>query len=372
VPLRKLTLPASRLWLAIAGLLVVTLLFPGLVPNGVNRLFQPTHDIPAYNLTRLDVSWSPAEPEVGDDVGITVRTAGLEPAGVELHVLDAHGNAIDRFAMIAEDATTYTSRLRTLREALRFTCVVNGRRSRVFTITPKPKAPAPADADKPTPEDQPVADGRTVRRESQTDDAGAGAIAERFEALRDRLTDLAEQLEATSPGDAAALQELQDAIASVLKDAESLSDQAEALAGDGTPAGLADALREMAQRLSNMSLASAPAPPAAEASPVDPAAADRWLDQAAEAAERDEQSVAQGLGTIASATDSGTSNREGPDAQRMPGEPSAGGQYEADLGRIDSGNLPAATLRQVPARYRNHVAAYFRQLAEDPPTPEQP
>lgn len=371
LPTRLLGRPVSRLWLVLVVFLVLTLLFPGLVPSGLHRLIQPAAPLPAYNLTRLNVSWSPADPVYGTDVSLTVNTKGLKPAGVDLLLLDHKGAAADPFALTRRADDRYVGVLRNVREPIRFVLVVNGRRSAVYTITPK----AEEEPDAPPSEEQPaeadIPDGQTVRGHESQPSPESEALTDNLTGLLQQLASLIEQIEQARAGDAQELAALRDAINALLASAEQGAAQAEALAEAGVPYDLAQALDDLAQTLSAMGLGGVPTPPggASPGEPADPQAGQSWLDQVADAARQDERALAEGLGALESATESGTSNLGGDPSDPSPRDPSAVGRFEGDLNRIDSGNLPQATLRRVPARYRDHIAAYFRQLAQDPASP---
>lgn len=371
LPARLLGRPMSRLWLAAVGLLVMALLFPGIVPSGVHRLIQPTAPLPAYNLTRLEVSWSPAAPAYGADISLIVNTQGLKPAGVDILLLDRKGGIADQFALMPRDDDRFAGVLRNVREPIRFVLVVNGRRSAVYTITPQ----AEEDPEAPPSEEQPpeadIPDGQTVRGPESQPSPESEAFTDNLAGLLEQLASLVEQIEQAQAGDAQELAAVRDAIKELLESADLGAAQAEALTEAGVSEALADALSELEQKLSAMGLGGVPAPPggASPSDPADPQAAQSWLDQAAQAAREDEQALAEGLGALESASESGTSNLGGGPSDLSPRDPSATGRFEGDLNRIDSGNLPQAMLRQVPARYRDHIAAYFRQLAQDPASP---
>lgn len=366
-PVARLRQPASRLWLVVSGGVVLGLIFPGLLPIGGARLMMPMSQTPPFNLTTLVVYWTPAEPQRGQDVRVTVVPMGLTPKGVDMQLMGEGGAVTDTFAMTSIEDGQYRVVLRRVQEPIRFRLIVNDRPTRTYTIVPtEPIVPTPEDGDEdsanPTAGDDPGT-GTDTQPQAGGD---AAAWAAKAAGLVDRLEALLRQIEQADPGDAQAMRAVSQAIEQLLQDADALAGQAAPASADASSAALSDALRRLVDQLEAMRLrgvGEVPVPDDATAQ-EDAEAARRWLDQAEQAAREDQRNLAQGVGAWPNPTDSGTTNRDGGPADPTPNDPTATGQFDAASPDGGAGDLPEAVLRQVPARYRDHIAAYFRALAQ--------
>ncbi|MEM9021067.1 MAG: hypothetical protein AAGC44_10925 [Planctomycetota bacterium] len=359
-PADRLRLPASRLWLVMTGVLLIGLIFPGLLGTGAVRLLMPMGDTPPYNLTQLAVSWTPDDVGVGQDVSVRARPIGMPADSVQLEVLDPEQRVIDRIMMDQGDDGSFSVVLWSLREPIRFRLVVHDRPTRQYLITPAETLPLQRTESQ---DSNPTPDQGTQEQEKAPDGSDPGDAAkvrDRLRGLSDRLATLIEQLRQAEPSDPEALRKLEVEIEGLLDDAEALAEQA-ALASTSTDqSALRQALQGLSEALAAMRLSGLDAPPT-------DARGDeslRWLERASEAAEQDQRRLAEGAGAFDNAGDSGTSNREGGPADPSAGDPTASGRFDGTTAGGGKGALPQAILQRVPARYRDHIAAYFQELAE--------
>jgi len=361
-PVSLLRDAASRLWLVVAAGLVLGLIFPGLMTTGGARLLMPLSEVPPYNLTRLAVAWSPERPRADEDVVVRVLPSGLTPQRVEIEVVDVRGQATDRFAMTPVEGGRYEALLRSVREPIRFRLIVHGRPTHLYTLAPValPADRDPPDLDEPKDSTDQTAPGTEDKSPTGANDE-AKAWSTAVGALTEQLERLIEQIQQADPADASAMREVTEAIGQLLEDAELLAGQAGAASTTASSDALRDVLRRLAEQLAALQLQGLGEAPPPGAASVD--ASEQWLDQAERAAEIDLRELAQGAGEVDRATDSGTTNRDGGPADPSPRDPTATGQYDLTLPDGGAGILPASVLQQVPARYRDHVAAYFRELA---------
>lgn len=386
-PLWLLLGPLGWVWLAWVPWIVVAVVFPTLPGIGVARFVQPGADVPPFSLTTFKVGWSPEPVVFGGDVRVVATPGGLWPEETTLVLLDDKHRPIERRAMTRVDEA-YTLTLYALREPVTFHIEAHGRRTRRYTLTPTPPEPAEAAAPgdrtdpDPTAEDEgghlqpadPATDDEVNNGGTAETDPAVSGLMDQLGNLAADLADLAAQAEQAAQDGGTLPEGLAERIEALLDDAGGLADAMEAAGGaaDGEmPAELAEALGDLAAALRGLAIEGLPSAPAQEGGTAEPGSAQRWAEQAAQAARNDAARLAQGQGEAEAAIRSGLAQRNGGDAPGPFRDPAASGGYDELLGSGEDGVLPDALMQQVPPRYRDQTAAYFRRLAEDRDTTEE-
>lgn len=379
-PLGRLRRPGGWFALAAGAWLVFVIVMPAHALNLLARVMMPWADVPPFSLTQLEPKWSPAPPDAGDDVTLTVEPQGRMPESVQWIRLDELGEEAERFEMAGDARGGFSFVLRRVESPIDFRLEAYGRHTRTYTITPTPRAPVTSeptdDAQQDGPTDASEPDGsatfdpdKIARRdlEAHRDWPSLKADVQR---LIDALADAQSLAEAIDPSDVKAMQGLSDKLGQLTAAAERLAGEVTAMQGE-LPAEASALLDALADALTGMQSAALSAPPSttidAASGGGEPTSA-QWLEQAGDAARADQQRIGRGLGPSDQPSDSG-------DTSGQPGEgpsirdPSSEGTYDAANTSGDDGPLPDAAMQQVPASYRELVATYFDRLAEEQPEP---
>ncbi|MEM9415747.1 MAG: hypothetical protein AAGA29_09770 [Planctomycetota bacterium] len=374
-PLSLLRGPACWLGYAALGWLLLAFMMPTLPGRGLARLFMPGRDVAPYSVTSFEVVWEPSRPIAGDTVTVLALARGRAPEAVEFVLLDDAFEPIERRAMSAT-REGYALELADLRDAVTFHVEAFGRRTRRYTITPEPLPIVPDDnEDSQTgiPDGSPVQMPQDPGDAPPSDDAGSGLARQmgRLAELVGKLSRLADQAE-RSGEDAATSEAIEEALGQLSGDAAALGEELDA----GVPqadAGLAKALEQLAQALQSLEVAGlGPATPA-DSDSATQTAEQQWRDAAAQAARSDAARLARGIGEAQAAIASGHTSRPGGELPPDFRDPRATGGYDETVPSSEEGVLPDALMRQVPPRYREQTADYFRRLAQDAdPTEESP
>lgn len=150
VDLRRLRGSAA----AAGGALLLTALLAAAAPRFMwmeaQRFIDPDGNHAPYSPTIFEVTWTPSEPLVGDDVTLSVSLGGIIPRDVAIVVLDDQGRIEERLAPSAllddrsdlEDdraALRYVCELGPLRSPLRFFVEATTGRTRIYEIAPLPR-----------------------------------------------------------------------------------------------------------------------------------------------------------------------------------------------------------------------------------------
>lgn len=133
---------AGKVWrlslLTTITLLTVALLSPRLVAMGAMRYLDPMGDHPPYSRTTFDIQLQPDPALVGDDVEITVRTAGPAPDSVRLEIERLGREPGEETVSVGMSARTdgFNATLRDVREPVRIRAVGSTGLSAWLSIEP--------------------------------------------------------------------------------------------------------------------------------------------------------------------------------------------------------------------------------------------
>lgn len=371
-PLRLLLHPGSWLLQAVGLWLLLAIIVPSQVLAIASRVLMPWNHAPPFSLTQLAPQWTPAPPQAGDNVTVTVEPSGLEPESVAWVRLDERGDEAERFEMIADGQGGFRLVLKRVESPIEFKLEANGRYTRIYTITPTPREITATEESQGTAEDTPdVRDSATTfdpdkvaRRDLEAHRDWPGLKA-KLQKLLDELGDAERLAQSIDPADGEALANLADKLAELASQGKKIADAISEMQGD-LPAEAAALLEAMQTALANMQTAALPAPPdQASSAPGsgEPTPA-QWLKDASDAAKADQEQIGQGLGPSDQPTESGTFSGEpgdGPDLR----DPSATGTSTQQNLSGDDGPLPDSVMQQVPPSYRDFVSAYFEKLADE-------
>lgn len=361
------------LWAVAVAWMVVAVIQPGVVGQGLARVALPWADVPAFSLTRLVVTVEPGDGSeavmVGDDVRVTAAVSGVMPAEpATLVTLSGSAGAARRWTMREADEGRWVHTLRDLREPVRFRVEAGAAWSRAYVVRPMAARDEAEEAEE-------VAQPGTVEAVA---DAGADAtagdddMAAQVEALRAlmqqaaAIRDLAEAMAAASELDAATWQAMLEALRGEIEafagDAGALADELEAMAAslDEPMQSEAKAMADVLRGLALPAMAEMDLQPSGKAEGM-PA------NEVREAAEADRATLAERGAAMAAMADGRVSREEG--AGALPAawaDPAAEGTYDV---QIASGDVTPAQLRammeQAPPAYRTLVERYFRSLSEE-------
>lgn len=394
-PLRLLRRSAALLVVALLAWVVLAIIFPAQFGGMLARVLLPWGGAPPFSLTQLDPAWTPDEPTQGDDVTVSVQPEGVQPETVDFVRLDEQGNEAERFEMTADEQGGFSHTLAGIQSPIRFHLETRGRPTRDYTIDPRPKPqPAPGSApgsasgsDAESDSDQAPQDpGGTTTYDPQ---AAAELVRNahedwpelrgRIEALMKKLADARQRAEAMDPTDREALKVLEADLGALSDEADDLTGDVRAMHADLPPDAAATLGKLLAalEQMQSDALGACPNP-ASTGSPAqptdapgsDPGTADaaqtpqQWLDQVGQAAGADTRRLASGLGHSSVPTDSGTASGRPNGAAPDFTDPAATGAYDEQGVTAETGPLPPAVMQQVPPSYREHIRAYFTELAE--------
>lgn len=183
------TRQGGYLWAAVVAWGVAAAIQPALVMQGLPRWLTPGAAVAPVSLTQLDVQVTPEQPYVGEDVQVQASVAGKVPEVVEMVELDEAGRELRRWAMGEAGQGAFQRTLRELREPMTFRIEAGEARSQVFRIEPQAR-PTPALADEPV-DPEPAADPAAERKVIDL----AAYLAEHEPALHEQLQQLKAQAE---------------------------------------------------------------------------------------------------------------------------------------------------------------------------------
>ena len=382
-PLGNLRKPAALLCVTVLAWIVLAIIFPAQFGGMLARVLLPWSGAPPFSLTQMDPTWTPDNPAQGDAVTVTVQPEGKPAESVDFVRLDEQGNEAERFAMQLDTNGGFHHTLAGVTEPIHFHLETHGRPTRDYTIRPQPKPvpPAPLDAQE---QNEGTANnagssepGGTTRFDPQAAaelvrDAHEDwpALRERIEALMKQLSEAQARAQAIDPSDFDAMKTLEGDLEKMTGLADDLAKDIRAMQADLPPDAAATLSRLLAtlEQMQSAALAASPRPGSASSENVgDPATnptPQQWLKQAGESAGTDSKSLANGLGHSSIPTESGTASGQPDGTAPDFFDPAASGTSDERGTTADTGALPPAVMQQVPPRYRDHIRAYFKELAE--------
>lgn len=377
-----------RLMCVIAVGLVVWLLWPQQIGEGLARLVQPWSDHPHANLTRFDVSVLPKRPAFGENARVTVKLSGRIPDQAELVELDPLDRVSRRWPMERIGADQFQRRLLALRQPVSFRIETRRGRSHRFRIEPvEPAEPAHRSSfdktlkDPGRQTDQPVSSLDTAQVARRTAVALRG-LADGAERIQRDATDLVNQTDGHSARllepNARRFAQLNQRLSRFRADGQALRQKLRAHDSRDRK-GLGRGFGDVADRLGQLTLSRMDPVPIHDARGGTTGQRGQltirgrarsesllraWLERVEHAADRDRRLLRQVQSHLDEAMGSGVGDLDQPETRRETSL--ASGAYDEVLqSQARVTDQPDAVMQRVPESYRQAVAWYFQRLAQE-------